>query len=217
MTINNGFAERLRLLRGERGLSQVELANLAGIAPAQLSRYELGKAHPRSEVLAKLASALGVSVKEISQSELSRGIHVRLPFTLLDRLVESAALRTGKKMVERDDIWEEVRLRLEESFDAPSVRLPSHQEQTRPIGSEEQPSSAFFDHVVETIFEKLHHRFIDALTNEFGEEAEDVRGRLISALQKKMDESGKAKPNEPSASTPEPKSQRKRLARPSGK
>lgn len=56
------FSERLIRCRAQKGLSQVELAALAGVAPAQISRYESGKHVPRPHVAARLAEALGCSV-----------------------------------------------------------------------------------------------------------------------------------------------------------
>lgn len=59
MTINE-FGARLLRARVDRGWSQVELAKAAGIAPAQISRYESGKSVPRPHVAGKLADALSV-------------------------------------------------------------------------------------------------------------------------------------------------------------
>ena len=56
-----GFAQRLKQARKNKGLSQTELANLAGIHYTQVGRYENKGAQPSAEVLSKLANALGVS------------------------------------------------------------------------------------------------------------------------------------------------------------
>lgn len=55
------FADRLKKSRQEKGLSQTELAALAGIHYTQIGRYENKGAKPASDVLAKIADALGVS------------------------------------------------------------------------------------------------------------------------------------------------------------
>lgn len=60
MTKDNSIAKRLTTLRAQKGLSQSELAELSGIAPAQISRYESGANIPRAHIIAKLAKALGV-------------------------------------------------------------------------------------------------------------------------------------------------------------
>ena len=55
------IAERIRLIRQQKGFSQVELANEAGTNVKSLSRYELGTSIPPANVLKDLADALGVS------------------------------------------------------------------------------------------------------------------------------------------------------------
>lgn len=45
----------------DKGLSQTELGNLAGIHYTQVGRYENKGAQPSADILAKLANALGVS------------------------------------------------------------------------------------------------------------------------------------------------------------
>ncbi|MDH0423655.1 helix-turn-helix domain-containing protein [Delftia tsuruhatensis] len=56
------FGSRLLLARVDKGLSQSELAEQAGVAAAQISRYEADKNSPRPHIAAKLAAALGVDV-----------------------------------------------------------------------------------------------------------------------------------------------------------
>jgi transcriptional regulator with XRE-family HTH domain len=56
-----GFAERLKKVRTDRGLSQTELAKMVGIHYTQIGRYEKKGAQPSAEVLSKLANSLGVS------------------------------------------------------------------------------------------------------------------------------------------------------------
>jgi transcriptional regulator with XRE-family HTH domain len=55
------FAQRLKKTRVDKGLSQTELGNLAGIHYTQIGRYENKGAQPSADVLSKLANALGVS------------------------------------------------------------------------------------------------------------------------------------------------------------
>ena len=55
------FAEKLRSLRRENGLSQEALAKELGITRRTLARYEAGDCYPRyREVYEKLASLLNV-------------------------------------------------------------------------------------------------------------------------------------------------------------
>lgn len=55
------FAQRLKKARTDKGLSQTELGNLAGIHYTQVGRYENKGSQPSAEILSKLANALGVS------------------------------------------------------------------------------------------------------------------------------------------------------------
>lgn len=56
------LGKRIQQLRKEKGYSQTELANTAGISYAQLSRYENKGAQPPAEVLKRLANALDTTV-----------------------------------------------------------------------------------------------------------------------------------------------------------
>jgi transcriptional regulator with XRE-family HTH domain len=58
-------ASRLRKLREASGLSLRELARQIGEQPTNLSYWERSGQLPRSDVLAPLAKALGVSVEEL--------------------------------------------------------------------------------------------------------------------------------------------------------
>jgi transcriptional regulator with XRE-family HTH domain len=62
------FGERLRALRREKGLSQGELADLAGINRSYLSVLENGRSSPTIEVVEKLAHGLNVSVWDLIAS-----------------------------------------------------------------------------------------------------------------------------------------------------
>lgn len=55
------FAERLRKLREERGLSQQQLAERVNMARVTITMYEAGEREPDFETLAKLAQVLGAS------------------------------------------------------------------------------------------------------------------------------------------------------------
>jgi len=59
------FAERLRQLRLERGMSQAELAQQAQVTTNYISRLERGGAAAGIDLAARLALALGVPVAEL--------------------------------------------------------------------------------------------------------------------------------------------------------
>jgi transcriptional regulator with XRE-family HTH domain len=55
------FPDQLAELRRDRGLTQAALAELVGVGPNQISRYESGASEPTLGVLRKLAIALAVN------------------------------------------------------------------------------------------------------------------------------------------------------------
>lgn len=63
------FGNRVRLLRNERGLTQEQLAERAGISVDFLSLIERGKNSPSFENLDELADALNVTVAELFSFE----------------------------------------------------------------------------------------------------------------------------------------------------
>ncbi|MBQ8894379.1 MAG: helix-turn-helix domain-containing protein [Clostridia bacterium] len=54
------FAERIKSLRLERGLTQKELGERCGMADSAIRKYESGKVVPGYESLFKIAKALGI-------------------------------------------------------------------------------------------------------------------------------------------------------------
>lgn len=57
----DGFAQRLRELRKQHGLSQTELGERVGIHYTHIGRYERGRSRPAADTLKRLADVLGVS------------------------------------------------------------------------------------------------------------------------------------------------------------
>lgn len=56
------FAERLKVLRKKRGISQADLANLIDVHFTQVSRYERGETKPNVKAITSLANALDTTV-----------------------------------------------------------------------------------------------------------------------------------------------------------
>lgn len=54
------FAERLKSLRSDAGMTQKQLAEKSGIGLSVIARYETAGAFPRPKAIEKLAAALGV-------------------------------------------------------------------------------------------------------------------------------------------------------------
>lgn len=63
------IGEKLLILREERNLKQKELAELAGITEATLSRYENGKREPKGEIISRLAKVLNVTTDYLLNDE----------------------------------------------------------------------------------------------------------------------------------------------------
>ena len=59
------FGLRLKRLRKEKGLTQVQLAQAASSAQALVSRYEADQVLPHTDAAARIADALGVSTDEL--------------------------------------------------------------------------------------------------------------------------------------------------------
>ena len=59
------FADRLKLLRKEKHLTQKDISIRSGIAEPTITKYETGKLNPKFETVQKLANALGVSVSAL--------------------------------------------------------------------------------------------------------------------------------------------------------
>lgn len=57
-----GFAERLKKLRENKGLTQQELAELLGISRSAVTKYETGERFPDEAMLKKIAGVLGASL-----------------------------------------------------------------------------------------------------------------------------------------------------------
>ena len=63
------FGERLRALRGERGMAQERLAELAGLHRAYISGVEMGRRNISLWTLHRLANALGITSAELMDTE----------------------------------------------------------------------------------------------------------------------------------------------------
>ena len=63
--ISGSLAERLRVLRAQRGMTLVEAAEQAGVGRDTLSDLERGRRHPAMPTLAKIAQGYGVPVEDL--------------------------------------------------------------------------------------------------------------------------------------------------------
>lgn len=67
MDVRKKFGKRLRALREERGWSQEEFADRAGLHRTYVSAVERGVRNPTLSVLERLAKALGISITAMLQ------------------------------------------------------------------------------------------------------------------------------------------------------
>ena len=60
------LGRRIRLLRTERGMTQVQLADLAApLSRVNLYRIEAGKAEPGCRTMTRIAHALGIKLRDL--------------------------------------------------------------------------------------------------------------------------------------------------------
>jgi transcriptional regulator with XRE-family HTH domain len=80
------LGERVRLLRGQRGLSQEKLAERAGLTSKFLGEVERVETNPSTTSIARLAAALSVNVGDLFEA----GDHLLpVPATQLERVKET--------------------------------------------------------------------------------------------------------------------------------
>lgn len=59
------FADKLKQLREEKGISQLELSKQIGVSPSSITMYEQGERVPRDYVKIKIAEFFGETVENI--------------------------------------------------------------------------------------------------------------------------------------------------------
>lgn len=90
------IAERIRLTRQKKKMSQVELAEITNINTKSLSRYELGTTIPPANLIAEIADALGVSTDYLIKGQTS----IIQDVELYDKFAEIQAINgKAKEMI----------------------------------------------------------------------------------------------------------------------
>lgn len=103
------FAYNLRRYRKKKGLSQAELARLAGVAEVSIRKYEAGERFPKLETRLKLAKALDVSPYYLSDNLFSEKKETSLDQAadkLLDKLGNVPGVR--RLFYPQDDLMDEL-------------------------------------------------------------------------------------------------------------
>ena len=86
---DSSLRDNIRRLRTARGLSQVQLADAAGLSRVGLRYIEAGTTRPRAETIVAIAQALGVAVESL---------HVQT------RALRKVRFRAQKKMTTREEV-----------------------------------------------------------------------------------------------------------------
>lgn len=70
-SINENLGRRVKKLRGDRGWSLEELANVSGVSKSMLSEIEREKANPTLSVTFRIARAFGLNLQELIETSES--------------------------------------------------------------------------------------------------------------------------------------------------
>ena len=90
---NQTISANLLRIRKDRGLSQVSLADNAGVSRGAYRSLEKGRSLPRGDTLKSLASALGVPLKDLLSPV---------------RILERVRFRSLKRLKSRDQVLADV-------------------------------------------------------------------------------------------------------------
>lgn len=90
------FAEKLKDLRLERGLTQPDLAKLIGVSNGSISFWENGLNTPRADIINKLAKALNTTPEFLLNTD-TENINDTIPQDELLLLKAYRAMSPGKK------------------------------------------------------------------------------------------------------------------------
>jgi transcriptional regulator with XRE-family HTH domain len=100
--ISGSLAERLRVLRAQRGMTLVEAAEQAGVGRDTLSDLERGRRHPVMPTLAKIAQGYGVPVEDLLEEPALAGAPWLQAFDESLRFRSQAKMRLGEQL----SLWE---------------------------------------------------------------------------------------------------------------
>ena len=90
--MNNLFAETLRKLRADRGLSQQELAKRLYVTRSTVARWETGSRMPDAAMISALAKCLGVDVNMLMSPATERGASPNVIMVEDRKIILSGAL-----------------------------------------------------------------------------------------------------------------------------
>jgi transcriptional regulator with XRE-family HTH domain len=74
----DGFPQRIKVLRRQRNLSQTELGKIVGLHYTHIGRYERGLSKPSTDTLKRLAEALGVTTDYLIEGKANEVARAKL-------------------------------------------------------------------------------------------------------------------------------------------
>lgn len=98
--VRKDLGNRIRDARVARGLSQVTLAELAGVSPQYLGQLERGLRDPSLGVAVRVARALGVSVDWLATGETSHSDELYEAARAMPPQLRELALRLMRAMAD---------------------------------------------------------------------------------------------------------------------
>lgn len=96
------FPALLKYHRGRRGVSQLELAMEAGVSARHVSFLESGRARPSTDMVLRLLSVLGASLREQNEALLAAGLDQRFPEPPTDGLAPEIAAAITQMMQQHE-------------------------------------------------------------------------------------------------------------------
>ncbi|WP_028983978.1 helix-turn-helix domain-containing protein [Sporolactobacillus terrae] len=102
--MENTLGSRIRFLRDEQGLSQLEMARQLNISNAQLSRYESGARKPDPDMIVRIADYLNVSTDYL----LGRSLMVNEPELSYTTLEDQVLLKKIKSISGLDHLIDQM-------------------------------------------------------------------------------------------------------------
>jgi transcriptional regulator with XRE-family HTH domain len=68
--MERSVGDNIRSFRRAKGLRQIDLGKLCGMADSQIGTYERGETKPRLETLERIAGALGITVDDLCRGTM---------------------------------------------------------------------------------------------------------------------------------------------------
>lgn len=96
-TAASRVGDRIRTIRTEKGLSQAQLGEKVGLTADRIQKYENGARKPKSELLKRIASALGVSTLALVDPITTNYVGAMFAFFEMEELYELEVKKDGAK------------------------------------------------------------------------------------------------------------------------